>query len=148
VTARSLTPEAVVEIRRAVAGGEPIAEVARRLGISYRVTADAAYGVTYADITDARPVPRPPRRWVRPTTKLTVGQVAQARRDYPATPLSVLARRAGVRVQTIRSAVHGWTWAHVEDPPPVPLGTSRRRAATAPPAAREHRRTQLLGGRR
>lgn len=56
-----LTPEAVADLRRRVAAGEPLAAVAKSYGIK-RVTANAAVrGNTWGHITDPAPVTRFPR---------------------------------------------------------------------------------------
>lgn len=58
----------------------------------------------------------------RRSSPLTAVDVARIRRAYTAgASLADLAAVSGVNWKTVRDAVHGRTWAHVTDPPAVPV---------------------------
>lgn len=55
---------------------------------------------------------------------LTARDVAEARSLYGPSSIRDLALRYGVADSTIRSAIHGLTWAFVTDPPTVPIAAT------------------------
>lgn len=116
----SLTEEIVRELRSAVRAGSTIAQAAAALGVSPTAARRAVRGVSWAHVTDPPPVPAGPRPG---EGRLTAEAVATARRECLRVPLPALAADRGVSVATLWQAVHGKTWAHVTDPPPVAPGT-------------------------
>lgn len=119
-----LTVDAVRAIRLALAGRDrTITELAREYGASVVAVSGAAYGRTWAHVTDPPPLREPGIAGRRATNvKLTAASVGAARIAAAAgDPQSVIAARFGVSNSAIYDAIHGLTWAYVTDPPPLSI---------------------------
>ncbi|MGW1015560.1 hypothetical protein [Streptomyces niveus] len=133
---RRLTIELVAEARERVAGGESVHAVAGQLGVAHATMYSAIYGLTWTSVSTPSPLPRPRATLPARGATLTAEDVAAARRMYVAgRSLRELAVHFEVADQTIRSAIHGLSWAAVTDPPPVPIadagGPRSRRLSSA-----------------
>ncbi len=70
--------------------------------------------------------------------RLSAAVVQEMRRRALTESFGALARAYGVTPETVRSAVYGWTWAHLTDPAPLRAGSlpARRNRPPAPPPKR------------
>lgn len=126
---RRLTTTRVATARILAAVGRPVEPLAREWGISPEAVRHAVTGRTWAHVTDPPPVVQedPAAR----SRKLTSAQVADARQAVKGGTATIteIAARAHVARATVENAVYGRSWAHVTDPPPLPLpGTGQRPA--------------------
>lgn len=143
---RTLNPEIVADARARVRDGSAkIADVAAEAGVPYNTMWSAVTGSTWT-VVDVHEPPVARNSLVqRPAlnTLLSEERVADARRRYVAgESFAAIASSYGASESTVMAAVHGRTWRHVQDPPPVPCGTPGR--ALLPPEQVE--RVQKLAG--
>ncbi|MFD3424292.1 hypothetical protein [Streptomyces decoyicus] len=117
-----MSPARVARIRRDLDQGRAsIEDLAERFGVRWRTVESAAYGWTWRSVTDPPPLEPPaPRQGPPPAfARLTPEIVAGMRRQYRDNEVSfgLLARRHRVGESTVRSAVLGFTWRAVAEPP-------------------------------
>lgn len=112
---RVLTEAMVADARRRNRAGEKIETIARDRGVPASTLRSVVRGETWAWMTEPAPVGK-----ARQLTEQDVAWLRHANRQGES--LVGLARQLGVSVEGMRAAVRGRTWAHVTDPPPVPVG--------------------------
>lgn len=128
---RALTPDAVVDARSQVRQRKAtVADLAAEADVPYNTMWHAVSGASWTTVNHIEPPVAPaPASGQSPegTPRLTARKVASARRRYlKGVSFAALAANYGVAQSTIMAAVHGRTWRHVQNPPPVPPGTAGR----------------------
>lgn len=109
-----LTAEIVREARARWADGEvSVYKLSREFGFPEMTLYNAIIGRSWAHVQDPGPVPVDPD--IRHGAKLTPHMVREARcRRAAGVPLAQLADEADVTLATIRDAITGRTWKHVD----------------------------------
>lgn len=125
-TGPKLSASDVRAARHAAATGVSVSTLARAYGVHHETMAKAVYGETWRRLTQPPPLPRQKvEARARLNGRLTVAQVADARRRYVAGETKrAIATSLKVGEDTVREAIHGVTWRHVTNPPPVPRSAS------------------------
>lgn len=79
-------------------------------------------GTQKDNLVDCKRKGRTSRGALRPNAVLSAEIVAKARTQYArgTTSYRLLALEYGIAADTIRSAIHGKSWAHITDPPALP----------------------------
>jgi hypothetical protein len=128
---KPLTKQLVIEARRRVRAGETFTSLALEFGCSLSALHKAVRGETWALLTEEPPVEKGEGRG---GGVLTLGDVQEGRRACLAgESVQSVASRLGVPYHPLWLACRGRSkeWAHLQDPPPVGKGQSRRKHAVS-----------------
>lgn len=112
-----LTDAKVRELRRRVAAGELIRDLAPEYGVSVTTIREVASGKRWSHIEGAVEVSsQPPGRGEEISRKLTASQVQAIRRRRKAgEPVNKLRQEYGVADSTIRAIIRRQHWKHVPE---------------------------------